>query len=165
MRGVFVAILMALVAVCAQSCASPYQQAGITGGYDEREISPNVWRIIYAGNGFTTYETVQAYWLYHAAEFTLGHGSDGFEIITNMQLTGLPANGRFVPAQYYLNHSDLKPSLVGDIRLLKKPLRAIPPRSFDAATVKTLLEPRIKNLCGTNICPHVHDYLFPPIQS
>ena len=158
------AIALALLLPVLQGCASSYQQMGFTGGFEEREIRAGVWGIAYAGNGFTSYETVQAYWLYRAAEFTLQKGYDGFEIISVMNLSSADTGRRLREVQYYTNR-DNKPTLYGEIRLLKKPVQADPPRIFNAAALKAALELRVKQLCGSNVCPHVHDYLMPPLKS
>jgi hypothetical protein len=52
----FGAMLMVLAA-----CANTYSSQGITGGYNEKEMEPGIWRVSYSGNGFTTYESVQTY--------------------------------------------------------------------------------------------------------
>lgn len=148
-----------------QGCATNYQEESITGGWMESEVRPGVWAVGYAGNGFTSYETIQAYWLYHVAELTLQKGYDGFEIVSDMELSSADAITGFRKVQYYTNHDD-KPHLFGTIRLLKKPVFARPPRIFDAAALHAALEPRVKGqLCGSNVCPHVHDYLMPPLKS
>jgi len=159
------AIALALLLPALQACASSYQQMGFTGGFEEREIRTGVWGLGYAGNGFTSYETVQAYWLYRASEFTLQKGYDGFEVLSDMRLSALRQETGLIKAQVYTNR-DQKPTLYGEIRLLKKPIQADPPKTFDAAVLKAALEPRVKGqLCGSNVCPHVHDYLMPPLKS
>lgn len=165
MRGFVAATGLAAVLMSAQGCATSYQSEGLTGGYSEREISSGHWQILYAANAYTTYETVQAYWLFRAAELTLAKGYDGFTIVSDMQLSALGVRHGLIPAQNYINHDAFKPYLMGDIELQKAPLDPHPPRSFDARVVKDLLGPRLKTLCGSNICPHVHDYLLPPLKS
>ena len=50
----FRVLLMAAVAVGLASCATPYAQQGITGGFDVQELRPDVFRVSFGGNGFTT---------------------------------------------------------------------------------------------------------------
>jgi hypothetical protein len=141
-------------------CATSYQSDSITGGYSEREVSPNVWRLRYGGNAYTTRETVQTYWLYRAAEFTIEQGFDGFEILApaNRSYSG---TGSELPVPMYVGAMN-KPALTANIRLLKKPFTAHPPIVFDAKALKLAVEPHVKGpLCDDNVCPHVHLYLMP----
>lgn len=145
-------------------CATGYQERSITGGYEESEISPGVWRVLFSGNGYITFETVQTYWLYRASEITLQKGYDGFEVLRSSGFAR--ADSAFVPV---LQRDDPqmahKPWFVGEIRLLHKPFKANPPRVFDAAQLKAKLAPIVneKALCGGNVCPHLHSYLMPDI--
>lgn len=162
---VHLAVAMAILLTGLGGCATKYQEQGFTGGFAEREVREGVWLLAYGGNGFTNYETVQTYWLYRAAELTVDKGYDGFEIVSDMQLSALAPRAGFIPAQIYTNR-DAKPHLMGEIRMLRKPLDARPPKTFDAAALKAALEPRVKGeLCGGNVCPHLHDYLMPPLHS
>jgi len=142
------------------ACVTAYQPSGFTGGYSDRKASEDVWTIHYGGNGYTTAETVQTFWLYHAAELTLSNGYDGFEILGPMGMapgratTELPVDIGLVG----------KPQITLNIKLLKKPFVARPPRIFDAAVLKAKLEPLVKGeLCEGNVCPHVHTYLMPDL--
>jgi hypothetical protein len=156
-----VALAAAFVLV---GCATGYQQRDITGGYEEHEVSSGVWRILYSGNGYVSYETVQTYWLYRAAEITLQKGYDGFEIINSSHLAS--AESAIVPV-LQRNDPEMmhKPWFIGEIRMLHKPFTARPPKVFDATTLKAKLAPLVnaKQLCGGNVCPHLHSYLMPDI--
>lgn len=44
-------------------CATPYGSAGILGGFSEKNLEGDIWRVSFSGNGYTTMETVQTYWL------------------------------------------------------------------------------------------------------
>ena len=159
MRGAIAAAVFA-VQLALAGCATGYGADDITGGYSEAQISPGVWTLRYAGNGYTTRETVQTFWLYRAAELTLEQGYDGFEIVSNMRLSAL--GGGLSDVQYVE-----KPYLVGEIRMLKKPFTPRPPTILDAHALKARLEPLVKGkLCDDhNVCPHVHDYLMPPLST
>jgi hypothetical protein len=80
-------LLVAAVAVGLASCATPYAQQGITGGFDVQELRPDVFRVSFGGNGFTTKETVQVYWLYRCAQLAIEKGFGGFEILSDMQFS------------------------------------------------------------------------------
>ena len=61
-------------------CASAYGPDTWTGGYSERQLGNGDWSVTYLGNGFTTQETAQTYWLYRCSQLTLDKGYDGFEL-------------------------------------------------------------------------------------
>ena len=161
-------VAAALVAALAGACASAYAPESLTGGYTDKELSPAVYWVSYAGNGYTTEETVQTYWLHHCAELTLSKGYDGFEIIDEeVRLTQAPPSLLVRVAQRrdgvaeYNRHN--KPWLEGRIRFLKKPFKAAPGRVFDAAALKAYLDTYVNGpKCDGNVCPHVHSYLYPP---
>jgi hypothetical protein len=152
------------------ACATPYKESGMMGGYGEKELEPGIWRITYGGNGYTTRETVQTYWLYRAATFTLEKGYDGFEIISPINLAALfkssaprriakGGGGFFIMSV----EGGSFPAAQADIRLLKKPFVPHPPKIFDAAALKAATEKWVKgDKCGAeqNVCPHVHRYLM-----
>lgn len=159
-------------------CLGPtkYADEGWTGGYKQTEIEPGIWRVSFFGNGFTTPETVQTFWLYRCAELALQNGADGFEVVSDIHLASLKrtpdgepllvpvhggGGGGYVYIPMYVPDTP-KPSLEGDIRLLKRPFDAKPPKVFDASALHVLLDPLVKGkLCDGNVCPHVHRYLWP----
>ena len=171
------ALLSAVLVLGLSACVTPYAKSGLTGGYDEKELEPGIWRVIFAGNGYTSRETVQTFWLYRCAELTQEKGYDGFEILSNIQLVSLHQSSS-QKARVFLTHGGgggggtffyyggslaEKPVLTADIRLLKGPVSAKLPKVFDAAALKLQLEPLVKgHLCSGNVCPHVHHYLMAP---
>jgi hypothetical protein len=164
--GRWIACAMALVL---SGCATGYHGSSIDGGYSAKEVEPGIWRVGFSGNGFTTPESVQTYWLYRSAELALEKGFDGFDILSNLRLVGVPpanplvhlAKGGtiiFVPGVGVGSRS----SLEGDIQLIKRPFEPAPPKVFDAAALKERLEPYVTGQkCNDNVCPHVHHYLRP----
>jgi hypothetical protein len=158
-------------------CSTPYGKAGLTGGFTEKELQPGIWRIVFSGNGYTTQETAQTYWLYRCAEIALQQGYDGFEILSDVRFsstwtgtsTSLAAQAtdknicQVVYIPMYYDDSN-KPSVGGDIRLLRAPIAERPPKIFDAVKLKSVLDPIVNGKkCGGlgNVCPHVHTYLLP----
>lgn len=79
-----VSMLAAAAAVLA-SCSTPYQQQSFTGGSDVKELRPDVYRVSFQGNGYTTRESVQVYWLYRSAQLAVEKGFAGFEILSDIQ--------------------------------------------------------------------------------
>lgn len=162
-----------VLAAALTACASGYNSESITGGFSERQISENVWQIVYSGNGYTTDETVQTYWLYRSAQVASEHGYEGFRIANDIELTrARPGEAQLRPAVYREGDAVLapvverglagKPYMVGNIVLLHAPLANEPGRVFDARALEAFLAPYVTGqLCGGNVCPHVHRYLFP----
>ncbi|MFI4935267.1 MAG: CC0125/CC1285 family lipoprotein [Caulobacterales bacterium] len=173
-RGTILAIGGALLLL---GCATSYAPESLIGGYSESRVSSNVWRITFSGNGYTSQETVQTYWLYHCAAVALREGFDGFRILTPVKLTELEerlgegqprviraraSGGGFVYIPIYIPSAVDKPSLSGEIVLLKAPITADPGHTFDANALQAHLGPYVLGAkCGGNVCPHVHSYLYP----
>jgi hypothetical protein len=169
--------IMVLTTILGCAAATTYQPSGLTGGYSEIKLQDDVWRVVFSGNGFATLESIQSYWLFRCSELTIEKGYDGFEILSQIQLVMLLPPERFFgtdkpnihPARYVYtppiiiqNSNANKPVVQADIRLLKKPFDVAPPKTFDAAALKAVLERFVKGeLCDGNVCPHVHEYLFP----
>jgi len=81
----FRAFVLAATAMILASCASPYSQEGFIGGFDAQQLREDVYRVRYSGNGYTSQETAQTYWLYRCAELALEKGYPAFEILSDMK--------------------------------------------------------------------------------
>lgn len=150
-------------------CATGYQSSGLTGGFRDFQVEGDVYRLVFSGNGNTTRETTQTYWLYRAAELTLEKGFDGFEILSPIALGLGQAESPFIRAQmiFIPMYSPPHPVLEADIRLVKGPVSPQPPKLFDARSLKNDLEPYVKGekkCSGSNVCPHVKKYLQPTTE-
>jgi len=76
------AVLSASLALALAACATatPYQPAmGSAEGYSDLRLENNRYRVNFAGNTFTSRETVERYLLFRAAELTVQQGYDWFE--------------------------------------------------------------------------------------
>ena len=62
-------------------CASPYGEAGLTGGYQSNRLDATHWYVQYDGNGYTPNEQVWAYWIYRCAEVTRQSGYAYFAML------------------------------------------------------------------------------------
>jgi hypothetical protein len=78
-------LVLAAVAATLAACATQYAPEGFTGGFDVKDLGQDVYRVRFSGNGYTTKETAQTYWLYRSAELALEKGFTGFEILSDMQ--------------------------------------------------------------------------------
>jgi hypothetical protein len=174
-------LCIAFLASSLIGCVTPYQSTGFTGGHSVKQLQSDIWRVHFSGNGNTTYETVQTYWLYRCAELTLEQGYDGFQILSDIRFA------RFVPLEsiglrgespypllagkgttpvyfpVFVPVPTSHPKLTGDIKLLKLPFDHTPPKVFDATTIKNALDRYVHGeKCDGNVCAHVHDYVLPP---
>ena len=87
-RRSFGASICTGVVMVLASCATvdaPYHpvQPGVHGleGYSERLLAPDRYRVTFAGDAFTSRDTVEGYLLYRSAELTLQQGYDWFRVI------------------------------------------------------------------------------------
>lgn len=67
-----VAIVVGLLAL--GGCATGYQPQGFSGGFTELQLSENVFKVDFAGNGFTSPQRVEEMALLRSAELTLHKG-------------------------------------------------------------------------------------------
>ena len=87
-RRSFGASICTGVVMVLASCATvdaPYHpvQPGVHGleGYSERLLAADRYRVTFAGDAFTSRDTVEGYLLYRSAELTLQQGYDWFRVI------------------------------------------------------------------------------------
>jgi hypothetical protein len=76
-RDVLRFVMITAMALGLASCATPYADQGLLGGADVKELRPDVYRVKFQGNGYTSRESVQVYWLYRCAELALEKGFGG----------------------------------------------------------------------------------------
>ena len=62
-------------------CATQYQKQGFAGGFEETQLQPNVYRITFKGNGYTSAERAADFALLRSAELTLQNGYSYFAIV------------------------------------------------------------------------------------
>jgi hypothetical protein len=60
------------------SCATGYHKTGFTGGHSETQLAPDIFRVSFSGNGFSSNQRAQDLVLLRAAELTLNHGYSYF---------------------------------------------------------------------------------------
>ena len=82
-RGTAMALLAsAMLAVAGCATKTAYRPATGSGferaGYSDRMIEPNRFMVSFAGNSYTSRDTVERYLLYRAAELTVQQGYDYF---------------------------------------------------------------------------------------
>ena len=79
---------LTLALVLTSGCATPYQKAGLGGGYDDFLITRHAFEVTFRGNSHTREETVAKYLLRRASEVTLINGFTHFLPTAERDLTG-----------------------------------------------------------------------------
>jgi hypothetical protein len=67
--------------VILEGCVTPYQSNGLGGGYSDIALAPDIYKVSFRGNGYTSQDTVQNYLLRRCAEITLREGYSYFIIL------------------------------------------------------------------------------------
>lgn len=101
MNGILRLLCVAFLAWALSSCATPYQQSGITGGYSEKKISDSAYTVSFSGNGFASKDRVYFFWIYRCAELTLQRGYSLYVIRPNKpQVQNALPDAALQPALY-----------------------------------------------------------------
>jgi len=77
-------ILIALVSLA--GCQTPYQQKGLTGGFSDHVIDKQTVHVQFSGNGLTSREKVERYFLYRCAEVTDQAGYRYFTVLPKIAM-------------------------------------------------------------------------------
>jgi hypothetical protein len=94
-------ILLILICACVSGCETPYQPLRAGGGYLDRQVAPDGFKVAFAGNGFTTRERVWAFVNVRSAELTLQHGFKFYKIL-GIEDRGEVRHGTYTtPSQTY----------------------------------------------------------------
>lgn len=80
--------LLVLAAVTC-GCATGYQQQGLTGGFSEAQLGPNMWRVSFKGNGYTSADRAQEMTLLRSADLALQGGFTHFIIVDSSSMVDL----------------------------------------------------------------------------
>lgn len=68
-------LLCIVICLTLSACATGYyKNRGITGGYSDTQLAPDMFRVSFSGNGFVSNERAQDMALLRAADLTLMHG-------------------------------------------------------------------------------------------
>ena len=99
MKPQILAALCVCVPIAFWGCATGYQSSGFAGGYSDTQLAPDVFRITFQGNGYTSADRVQDFALLHAADVTLNYGYAYFGVINQAQ--GANVSSFTTPGQAY----------------------------------------------------------------
>ena len=81
MRQILLLLVSGFLLWFLSGCATSYQQKGFTGGYSETQLAPDVFRVNFAGNGYTSSDRAQDFALLRAAELSLERGFRYFALL------------------------------------------------------------------------------------
>jgi hypothetical protein len=68
-------------------CATPYQSTGFSGGFSETQLAPDVFRVFFRGNGYTSGERAQDFAMLRAADICLQHSFTCFAVLDESNST------------------------------------------------------------------------------
>lgn len=144
-------------------CSTAYQSNSLTGGYSETQLAPDVFRVSFRGNGYTTPERAQDYALLRASELTLEKGYTCFALVdeknsttTQGVTTGGSAYTTGTAYQYgnSVNYSGNTTYVPGQTITIRKPTSSVMVRcfktkpegifTFDAAFLQNSLREKYK---------------------
>jgi hypothetical protein len=84
-------------------CATTYQKQSFTGGFDETQLQPDVYRVTFKGNGYTSSERAADLALLRCAELTMQSGFSYFAVVEAKD--GFKRSSFTTPAQSYTTGS------------------------------------------------------------
>ena len=76
-----VPVLLVAVLVSTIGCATRYHPRAYSGGYSDTRLAPDLFRVSFAGNGFTSAQKAYDFALLRAAELTATHGFTHFALV------------------------------------------------------------------------------------
>lgn len=141
-----VAAIGLLLSACQTSYETPYKNGSGTGA---EQMSATSFRIVSAGNAYTSQLQIFDYLIVKAAETTIQHGFTHFTVtnsadMSRQQISGTP--GMFIGDIYmpptYSNET--LPGGVIFIELSNQPGPQLPPATYNAAEVMRIIAPRVK---------------------
>lgn len=81
LRGMRLPSLLLLVTL--SGCATGYHASGYMGGFSETQLGPNVFRVSFEGNNYTSGERAENFMMLRSAELALAHGFRYFSVATS----------------------------------------------------------------------------------
>lgn len=74
---------VAVIASFVGACATGYQSTGFTGGFMDTQLAPDLYRVSFSGNAFTSSDRAQDFALLRAAELTLANNAQYFAVMSS----------------------------------------------------------------------------------
>lgn len=85
------AILALLVGAALSGCATGYHSSGFSGGFEELALAPNVYRVSFRGNGYTSGARSEEMALLRSADLTIQKGFKFFALADAQSSASLSA--------------------------------------------------------------------------
>ena len=64
-------------------CATAYQPQGMSGGFTETQLAPDVWRVNFRGNGYTKGERAEDFAMLRSAELAIANNFTHFAFLSS----------------------------------------------------------------------------------
>ena len=120
-------MLTATAFVCFLSaCATNYEQNGFMGGFDEIQLSEDIFQVSFSGNRYTSEQRAVDFTLLRCAELTLINGYSYFAVIdanssVQRQVTTVPGSLNVAPSIKTIS----KPSSSNTVQMFKDEIDGI----------------------------------------
>jgi hypothetical protein len=82
-------VFLFLTALSLVGCATPYQPKGFKGGFSETQLSENVFRVYFRGNGYTKEERAEDFTMLRSAELAEEHGFQYFVVVDENSISSV----------------------------------------------------------------------------
>jgi hypothetical protein len=148
--------LLALVPLGLAACATGYHEAGFTGGFSDIRLAPNVARVSFNGNGFTSTSRVEMFLLLREAEVTLQSGYRYFAITgsrDDSSSMAITTSGSYSGSVYGNSWSGTwtppstiniyKPGIASVITMANNPSQLLPYKAWDASYLSSSLRAQL----------------------
>jgi hypothetical protein len=80
-------LYLAALTFAISGCATSYQKMGFSGGFEETQLAPNVWKVSFSGNGYTRASRAEDMTLLRSADLTLQSGFTFFALADSSSST------------------------------------------------------------------------------
>jgi hypothetical protein len=97
LRGLLLAVAFG---GCALTNVTRYEPAGSDGGYSELQLGPDLFRVAFQGNPYTSQERVADMALLRAADLALAHGASYFVVVQQLRESRSFPTPPFTPFPY-----------------------------------------------------------------
>lgn len=90
-----------ILSVFLVGCSTSYQPTGLTGGFSSTQLSENIWKVNFKGNGYTSAEKAADFCMLRCSEICLANGFTHFAVVDSQERTKL--NSFTTPVQTRTN--------------------------------------------------------------
>lgn len=123
-------------------CTTAYQKSGATGGFTETQVAPNMWRVTFSGNGYTSDSRAEDLALLRSADLTIQNGYRYFVLLQS----GSKSSYSTVPAGAQGSYLIASPSSSNNVLMLNEKDSKV--FTYDAEFVCKSLGAKYEASCG-----------------